>query len=69
MNLLDTGERDVFLISILLVILVFFVGFSTDVTSGTKSLVSLINTATGRNAQGQFANYPQGAALPAATVS
>jgi len=51
---------DLFFVSVLLIVVVYFVGFSTDLKTVSASLNSLINVATGRNAQGQFANYPTG---------
>ena len=51
---------DLFFVSVLLIVVVYFVGFSTDLQTVSTSLTSLINVATGRNAQGQFANYPTG---------
>jgi hypothetical protein len=59
-NEVDSGLRDIFIISVLLVIAVYFVGFSTDLATFGTALTGLINTATGRNAQGQFAGYPTG---------
>lgn len=50
--------RDTFILAILLIIVVYFVGFSTDVMTGGKVAIGIINAETGRNAQGNFANYP-----------
>jgi hypothetical protein len=48
----------IFGLSLLLVIVVYYVGFKTDVQTFGASLNALILTLTGRNAQGQFAPYP-----------
>lgn len=51
--------RDTFLLAILLIVVVYFVGFSTDLLTGGKVAIGIINAETGRNAQGNFANYPR----------
>ena len=52
----------IFALSIVLVVVVYYVGVTTDVTTFTSAFVSLVQAATGRNAQGQFASYPAGSA-------
>lgn len=49
---------DIFKISILLIIVVYFVGFTSDVSTISSSTASLINVATGRDASGKFSQYP-----------
>lgn len=50
--------RYIFVISLILVIVAYFAG-STQVLSTLGSTTNtLIQTATGRNSQGQFASYP-----------
>lgn len=56
-----------FILSILLIAAAYYIGLSTDastVFSGTKNI---LYAATGRNAGGQFQNYPQGATPPNTT--
>lgn len=52
---------DIFWLSIVLIIVAYFVGFVSDTKTVASALTGLINVATGRNAAGQFANYPGGA--------
>lgn len=59
----DDIVSDIFWLSILLIIVVYFAGFVSDTQTVASSLTSLINVATGRNAAGQFANYPGGAGV------
>lgn len=54
-----------FAISVLLIIVVYFIGLSTDLSSFASAARSLIYSVTGRNSSGQFATYPSGATLPA----
>lgn len=53
-----------FILSALLIIMVYFVGFSTNTAVLGHVFQQLSYAFTGRNAQGNFANYPQGAGLP-----
>lgn len=54
----DKSIRDLFLISLFLVAVVYFVGLTSDVSTVFTSLSGLINTATGRDSTGKFAGYP-----------
>lgn len=65
MDDLNTTITDIFVVSILLVVVVYFVGFATDVSTVSTAAKGLIYAATGRNSAGQFQNYPQGATAPA----
>ncbi len=47
-----------FAISVLLIVVVYFVGVKTDAAALGSSVNSLIQTLTGRTSSGQFANYP-----------
>lgn len=47
-----------FAISVLLIVVVYFVGVSQDAKSLGAAINSLILTVTGRNSSGQFAQYP-----------
>lgn len=58
MNTLDVTIRDVFIVTVLLVILAFFAGFVTDFKTVTAGVNTLLLTASGRNSQGNFVNYP-----------
>jgi hypothetical protein len=49
-----------FWLSVLLIMAAYFVGVSTDASVFGGVINSLGNTFTGRNSQGQFANYPSG---------
>lgn len=63
---LDRTLLYIFLLTALLIAVVWYVGLSTDSAtffSGTKGLVQ---TLTGQNAQGQFGSYPGGAQAAAA---
>lgn len=47
-----------FALSVLLIVVVFFVGVSTDAESLGGVVNSLAKTFTGRTQSGQFAQYP-----------
>jgi hypothetical protein len=51
----------IFILSLVLLVAAYFAGVSTDVQSFSAAFKSLLLTATGRNAQGNFAAYPGGA--------
>lgn len=50
-----------FIVSIVLVLAVYYVGVTNDLTTFKDAAVAVIQVGTGRDAQGQFANYPGGA--------
>lgn len=52
--------RDTFLLSLLLIVVVYWSGSVHLVQALGDKGNSLLLTATGRNQQGQFANYPSG---------
>lgn len=56
-------ERYLFLLALALIAAAYFVGVSTDAATLFDGLKSIGLTFTGRNANGQFAGYPQGATL------
>lgn len=60
MDSVNVTITDIFIVSILLVIVAYFAGFASDVRTVSAATNSLILTATGRNAQGNFASYPGG---------
>lgn len=45
----------------LLIISVYFVGVSTNAQAFANATATIVNALTGRNAQGNFADYPGGA--------
>jgi hypothetical protein len=49
-----------FILSLVLVVVAFYAGASTDATAFGKVFNGILNTATGRNSSGQFASYPGG---------
>lgn len=57
--------RYFFILSALLIIVVYFVGFSTNAAVIGHVFQQLSYAFTGRNTSGQFSNYPGGATLPA----
>jgi len=56
--------RYFFILSALLIIVVYFVGFSTNASVLGHVFQQLSYAFTGRNTQGNFASYPGGASLP-----
>lgn len=48
-----------FILAILLIAAVYYIGLSTDASTVFAGLNSLGNTLTGRNAAGVFQNYPK----------
>lgn len=61
----DRSEHDLFRLAVLLIIVAYFVGFSTDAATLLSGVTNLFNVATGRNRAGQFASYPTGAGTTA----
>jgi len=57
--------RYFFILSALLIIVVYFVGFSTNVSVLGHVFQVLSYAFTGRDTQGNFAAYPSGATLSA----
>lgn len=58
MSEVDSAIRYIFVISLVLIIVAYWLGSQKVLTTLGTTTGSLINTATGRNAQGQFAAYP-----------
>lgn len=58
MDILATFERHWFLISILIVLLVYWFGVVTEVGAITPGIIQIFYAGTGRNASGNFAAYP-----------
>lgn len=62
----NTFIRYFFLISALLIIVVYFVGFGNDVSVFGHVFQVLSYAFTGRDSSGKFANYPTGGGTAAA---
>lgn len=50
----------IFILSLVLIFVAYYAGLVTDVNAFSNAGNSLIQTATGRTANGQFAGYAQG---------
>lgn len=48
-----------FIIALVMVVLVYYVGATQEAPAFAKALVQLIYAGTGRNAQGNYPNYPR----------
>ncbi len=48
----------IFFLSLVLLIAVYYVGVKTDTAAFSSAVNSLLQTATGRTANGTFAGYP-----------
>lgn len=59
MDELDKALHYIFILSLILIAVAYFAGTTKVLNSLGSNLGSLILTSTGRNAQGNFANYPQ----------
>lgn len=57
---MDSALRYIFYLSLFLIAVAYYVGTTGVLKQAGQSLGSLILASTGRNAQGQFANYPSG---------
>ena len=60
MNEFDKALRYIFVLSFILILVAYWAGSTQVISSLGGNLTGLINTVTGRNAQGQFAAYPGG---------
>lgn len=60
MSEVDSAIRYIFVLSLILIIVAYYVGSQNVLSTLGGTTTSLLNTATGRNAQGQFASYPSG---------
>ena len=57
--MISRAERDLFLLAVLLIVVAYFVGFSTDAATVFSGVSNLVLVGSGRNPQtGAFANYP-----------
>ena len=51
--------RYIFYLFVLMIVLVYYVGATKEAPVFAQSLVQLFYAASGRNSQGNFANYPR----------
>ncbi len=51
--------RYIFYLFVLMIVLVYYVGATQEAPVFARSIVQLFYAASGRNAQGNFANYPK----------
>lgn len=68
MNTINQILWYLFVLSLVLVIVAYYVGFQTDVTTLSGAISNLFQLATGRNAQGVFAAYPSNSASSTGTT-
>ena len=59
MDELDKALHYIFILSLVLIAVAYYAGSTKVLSTIGSTLGSLILTSTGRNAQGNFANYPQ----------
>jgi len=57
---MDSALKYIFWLSLILIAVAYYVGTTNVIKQSGQSLGSLILVSTGRNSQGQFANYPSG---------
>lgn len=63
---MSLGEKSLWILGaamILLLVLVYFIGFSTDARATALSIRDVSYAVTGRTPSGQFADYPGGGSL------
>lgn len=58
---MDKALFYIFVLSLVLIGLAYYVGLTSDVPSIANGLRSLIYSVTGRNSSGNFAGYPKAA--------
>lgn len=51
--------RYIFYLFVLMIVLVYYVGATKEAPVFAQSIVQLFYAASGRNSQGNFANYPK----------
>lgn len=61
MDELSRAERYLFILFLFLIVLAYFAGATKIIQAGGPQLNSLLLTAQGRTAAGQFAGYPANA--------
>lgn len=58
MDLLDTFERHWFLLSVIMILAVYYYGVTTEANAILPAIPQIFYAGTGRNAAGNFAGYP-----------
>ena len=58
MNEFDKALRYIFILSFVLILVAYYLGSTNVLNALGSNLIGLIDTATGRTANGQFAGYP-----------
>ena len=56
----NAAIKDMAILAAILIVLAYFVGATNLLSVGLTKGVGLFYAITGRNSQGNFANYPQG---------
>jgi hypothetical protein len=69
MNELSQAARWLFILALFLIAVAYFAGFTADTKAVVAGVNSLGLTFTGRNAAGNFANYPNGNPAAATTTA
>lgn len=59
--MLNKISGEIFLLLLVLIVVVYFAGSTKVIASLAGGIQSVSYAVTGRNAQGQFADYPKGA--------
>lgn len=63
--MISQAERDLFLLAVLLIVVAYFVGFSTDASTLFKGISNLVVVGSGRNPNTfEFAQYPTSPKVP-----
>ena len=57
---MDKAMRYLFILSLVLIFVAYYAGLVTDIKAFAGAGDTLLKTATGRNAVGQFQAYPSG---------
>lgn len=57
----DQTTQDLFMLALILILVVYFVGVSTNVATLGAVVGNVGNVFTGRNSAGQFGSYPAAA--------
>jgi hypothetical protein len=61
MNEVEAAIRYIFVLSFILIIVAYWAGSTQILSTGGKTLVSILQTSTGRDVNGKFASYPSNA--------
>jgi hypothetical protein len=66
---MDSTVRYMFFLMALLIICAYFVGAATETNALAAGILKLVNALQGKNAQGNFSNYPGGSPASIQTFS